>query len=175
VAFQWDAVPGAETYHLWVAARDDVSRAIYEDSTVATTAFTAGPFTPGAGYYWRVRPMNKGGAGPWSVLHSFTVSATGTGIERVGEDLPHDFALHPNYPNPFNPSTTVPFDLPEAAHVSLLVYDPLGRVVATLVSGPLPAGRYRYTWDAPALPSGVYLYRLRAGAFTQTRRLLLLK
>jgi len=90
-------------------------------------------------------------------------------------DLPQVFALHANYPNPFNPVTVIPFDLPEDAHVRLSVYDILGRRVQTLVSGDLQAGRHTRNFDAARLSSGTYLVRLEAGSFTSTRKILLVK
>ncbi|WP_457651635.1 FG-GAP-like repeat-containing protein [Rhodocaloribacter sp.] len=103
----------------------------------------------------------------------FTEAAVATAVEDAA--LPDDFALAPNYPNPFNPRTTIPFALPRAAHVTLTVFDLLGRPVATLVDGRRAAGTHRVTFDAAGLPSGVYLYRLRAGTFTQTRALVILE
>jgi hypothetical protein len=97
-----------------------------------------------------------------------------TNIERASA-APLDFSLTQNYPNPFNPSTTIEFNIPAAGAVSLAVFDMLGRRVATLVNEQLQPGRYRTTWDATGLPSGVYLYRLQAGGFVQTRKLLLAK
>jgi hypothetical protein len=91
------------------------------------------------------------------------------------EEVPNDFALAPNYPNPFNPTTTIEFALPEAVEVSLRVYDVTGRVVARLVEGPMGAGTHRVTFDASALPSGVYLYRIQAGRFTKVQRMILVK
>ena len=92
-----------------------------------------------------------------------------------GPGLPEAFALHGNYPNPFNPTTTFRFDLPQPAHATLTVYDALGREVATIVAEPLRAGSFRYTWEAGHLPSGVYLYRLEAGSHVDTKKLVLLK
>ena len=89
--------------------------------------------------------------------------------------VPEQFALAGNYPNPFNPSTEIAFSLPEAAMVRLVVYDVLGRAVAHLVDGTLAAGRHTVRFEASHLPSGTYLYRIEAGAFTQTRRMVLLK
>jgi hypothetical protein len=89
--------------------------------------------------------------------------------------LPSAYALGQNYPNPFNPGTTIRFDLPEAAVVNLVVYDILGRTVALLVDGTMEAGSHDVRFDAPALPGGVYFYRLRAGTFSETRKFTLLK
>jgi hypothetical protein len=86
-----------------------------------------------------------------------------------------DFRLDQNYPNPFNPSTTIRFSLPEAARVSLKIFTLLGEEVATLVSGDLQAGQHSARWDAAEIPSGVYFYRLQAGQFTETKKLVLLR
>jgi hypothetical protein len=78
-------------------------------------------------------------------------------------------------PNPFNPTTTISFSLPASGHVSIQVFDVSGRVVAELVNGVRSAGDHSITWNADGLASGIYFYRMRAGAFTQTRRMVLLK
>jgi photosystem II stability/assembly factor-like uncharacterized protein len=80
-----------------------------------------------------------------------------------------------NYPNPFNPSTIISFNLPEQTNLELKVYDVLGNEVATLINEVKPAGSYEAEWNASALPSGVYIYQLRAGNHTQMRKMLLLK
>ncbi len=100
--------------------------------------------------------------------------AVGTAVE--GEStIPTSYALHANYPNPFNPTTTIQIDLPEATHLTLAVFNVLGREVLRLESGVVRAGRHRYLVDAAGLPSGVYLYRLETPAFSQSRRMMLLK
>jgi hypothetical protein len=88
---------------------------------------------------------------------------------------PAEFQLLQNYPNPFNPVTTIRFGLPHKVHVTLTVFNTLGQQVALLVEGALEAGEHEVHFDGGGLPSGVYLYRLRAGEFVQTRRLLLLR
>ena len=96
--------------------------------------------------------------------------------EEVHQDAsPEAFRLEENWPDPFNPSTEIRFALPQASDVQLAVYDLLGREVARLVSGPLGAGQHTVRFDASALASGMYLYRIEAGAFTETRRMTLLK
>jgi hypothetical protein len=98
-----------------------------------------------------------------------------TSVDEKTSDMPKVFTLMQNYPNPFNPSTTISFALPEAAKVTLKVYDMLGREVATLVDSNLPAGFHSAIFESKNLPSGMYFYRMQAEGFTQTRKLMLTK
>jgi len=93
----------------------------------------------------------------------------------INEGFPASFSLGQNYPNPFNPSTTIRFLVSEAGQVTLRVFDLVGKEVATLVDEPLQPGSYETTFNAKGLASGVYLYRLQAGNFVETKRLILLK
>jgi hypothetical protein len=104
-----------------------------------------------------------------------SVCAVGVYEEDVRSESPQEFALYGNYPNPFNPSTSIRFDLPEAGEVTLVVFDLLGREVARVLDRTLDAGQHAVTWDAGDLPSGVYLYRVEAGGSLDTRTLVLLK
>jgi flagellar hook assembly protein FlgD len=94
--------------------------------------------------------------------------------------LPKGFELAQNYPNPFNPTTTINFSLPAASDARLDIYNVIGERVTTLINEFLPAGRYQITWngrltDGAQAPSALYLYRLEAGDFSQTRKMLLVK
>jgi hypothetical protein len=89
--------------------------------------------------------------------------------------LPAAYALDQNYPNPFNPSTTIRFSVPVAGHVSLKIFDVLGQEVATLVDDDVVAGVHTTQWKPEGVASGMYLYRLQAGTFNESRKLLLLK
>jgi hypothetical protein len=91
------------------------------------------------------------------------------------EGIPKKVLLSQNYPNPFNPSTTIKFELPKSAMVKLSVYDVLGREVSVLVKEQKAPGSYEVIFDGAGFTGGVYLYRLQAGNFVQTRRFLLLK
>jgi hypothetical protein len=94
---------------------------------------------------------------------------------RIDGEIPKLFTLYQNYPNPFNPSTKIVFSLPRADYVTLKVYNILGQEVTTLVDEAKDAGTYRTSWDASGMASGVYFYRLQAGDFVDTKKLLLLK
>ena len=99
---------------------------------------------------------------------------TATAVKN-GVTTPDKFALEQNYPNPFNPSTDISFSLPMAEHVTLDVYNVLGEKVAALVNGNLTAGMHSVNWNALNLPSGIYIYRLRAGNFVLQKKMELLK
>ncbi|MBI5470742.1 MAG: T9SS type A sorting domain-containing protein [Ignavibacteriae bacterium] len=124
-------------------------------------------------------------ATPTHVYYFYYGGATQVGVYRtaglpsavreVASEIPNGFSLEQNYPNPFNPSTRIAFAVQVSGFTSLRVYDVLGKEVATLVNENLNAGSYETTFDASGLASGVYFYRLEAGAFSLTKRLMLLR
>ncbi|HMB90640.1 MAG TPA: lamin tail domain-containing protein, partial [Rhodothermales bacterium] len=126
--------------------------------------------------------LNDGGA--YTVESGCSAPAANASVAKAAgdtpeammlEEMPSEYVLGANYPNPFNPATTIEFALPEAATVRLTVYDVTGREVARLVEGSVSAGQHRVLFDARSLPSGVYFYRLTAPGFTQTQRMVLMK
>ena len=98
-----------------------------------------------------------------------TIGITNEGV------IPDRYELSQNYPNPFNPETVIRYSLPKAENVSLVVYNLIGEEVAYLINERKPAGSYTVAWDASNLASGIYFYRLQAGDFVQTRKMVLLK
>jgi hypothetical protein len=103
-----------------------------------------------------------------------------TSVGGSPSDIPTTYALQQNFPNPFNPSTTIEYQLPQNSFVELKVYDITGREVSTLVSTSQNAGRYRVTWNAAdsrgyKVASGVYIYRISAGSFTEVKKMMMLK
>ncbi len=96
--------------------------------------------------------------------------------ETAGDQsMPTEFAIAQNYPNPFNPTTNINFQLPEATHVTLKVYNTLGQEVATLVDGFVEAGYHSAVWNATDVPSGIYIYHITMGSFSKSARMILLK
>lgn len=107
-------------------------------------------------------------------VHGILWTEVGDDIQQISS-VPSQFSLEQNFPNPFNPTTTIRFALSEPALVDLSVYNILGQAVKTLVNGDLDAGEYDVTLDAFDMPTGVYFYRLAAGPFVQSRKLVILK
>jgi photosystem II stability/assembly factor-like uncharacterized protein len=103
---------------------------------------------------------------------SFTYSKS---VEVNIHHVPTMFSLAQNFPNPFNPSTTISFDLPATTFVSLKVFDLIGREVTSIVSEEMPAGSYSRQWDGQNFPSGIYFYRLTTDSYTATKKLVLMK
>ncbi len=103
------------------------------------------------------------------------VSFAATGISQSIELTPSSYKLNQNFPNPFNPSTTIRFEIPSRSFVTLKVYDLVGREVATLVNGIREAGAQEVEFHASNLPSGVYLYRITTDKFVETKKLVLIK
>ena len=98
-----------------------------------------------------------------------------TGVNEHPQPMPGEFSLSQNYPNPFNPRTTIRFSLSSRSQTLIKVFDLPGRELATLVDGSTEAGAHSVEWDASSLASGVYLYRIQAGDWIETRKMLLLK
>jgi len=113
------------------------------------------------------KELARDGADDWILTGSF--------LEGSAADLPSEFALMGNYPNPFNASTVIEYQLPTTSDVTLEVYNVLGEKVATLFDGEQQAGYKSVTWDASEVSSGVYFYKLAAGDFTETKRMMLVK
>ena len=106
---------------------------------------------------------------------SFTANITTGVVQDQTSLLPDGFILKQNFPNPFNPTTMILFDLPIQTFVSVKVYDLRGHEVTAIVNENMAAGSYSKAWHAASLPSGVYFYQMQAGGFIQTKKMLLLK
>ncbi len=112
--------------------------------------------------------------GSWAILDDLEFSGIATDVENNNQ-IRIEYALNNNYPNPFNPSTTISYSIPENGHIKLGVYDVLGNEVAQLVNGYKSSGNYSYLFDASNLTSGIYFYTIRAGNFVETKKMLLMK
>jgi hypothetical protein len=135
------------------------------------TVYVDAAITKGKVYYYRVAAIDIHGniGAPTAEL-----SLNATDVRASEGLIPSVFALDQNYPNPFNPSTIIPFALPKSGMVSLRIYNSLGQVVATLVDGHKEAGFHQVQWHS-GVPSGIYFYRLQAGDYVETKKMVLLR
>jgi hypothetical protein len=115
------------------------------------------------------------GAGGSDIYITKLSSETTDLYDLSDENIPNRFTLLQNYPNPFNPSTTINYQIPEISFVTFKVFDVLGREVSTIVNEERSAGSYEFEFNAIALPSGIYFYRLQAGSFVETKKMVLLR
>ena len=134
-------------------------------------SYTVTELTNGLEYVFHVRALNQHGGG---LPAEETVTLPGI-VSSESEELPTEVVLWGNYPNPFNPETTIRYALPQAGQVHLAVYDLLGHEVAILVDRSKPAGNHTVRFGADNLPSGLYVYRLQAGGEAIVRTMILVK
>jgi endo-1,4-beta-xylanase len=168
----WHPSDSATTYNAQISVNSSFSSTIL-DTTVTDTLLQLSLLKEGTEYFWRVSASNDKGTSLYSTVASFTTEQP-TDVTKSG-GIPADFALAQNYPNPFNPTTQIKYSVPEKDYVSLKVYSLVGQEVATLFNGVRQPGNYVATFDGTGLASGVYLYRLVARDFVETRKLLLLR
>jgi len=109
-----------------------------------------------------------------TILHTTNGGVTSVEAEQQHE-VPQQFLLTQNYPNPFNPSTTIQYSLPHRSHVTLSVFNTLGQQIAQLVNSDIEAGYHELQFNATNLASGVYFYRMQAGGYVETKKLLLVQ
>lgn len=138
---------------------------------VITFSYTA-PSSAGKDTLYATVDRGHSGAWNWAPNKKIVVKLA-TGV--VSNEIPVKFSLSQNFPNPFNPTTNISFDIPKSEFVNLSVYDLSGKKVDELVNSNLQAGKYSTNWNASKLSSGVYLYKITAGEFTDVKKLTLIK
>ncbi len=171
IVFSWDALddPNMDGYLLFKA--DDEGEIDLEDpeSFTSETTYTIDKPEEGEPHYAVAGLDQHNNIGEPTETVNVPTSAP------TGSDIPDEFALNDNYPNPFNPTTTIRYDLPESSEVRIEVYNVLGQHVSTLVNETRQAGHHEVTFDAADLSSGTYIYRIEAGDFVDSRQMLLVK
>jgi len=174
--FVWNTAEDADSYHLQIATSSTFAQAtiIINDSTLTDTSRTVDSLTANKAHYWRVRAKNEVGYSSWSDIYSFMTSGDFVEIKPAPERL-RQFALYPNYPNPFNATTRLQYYIPQAGLVRLQVFDLTGNIVQTLINGWQPAGNYSVLFNATDLASGIYFCQLQAGKNISVQKLVLLK
>jgi len=173
----WQAVSGATTYGVQVSTNANFTTTIINLTSIALPQYqiTSGALQNNTVYFWRVNASNGLGTSGWSQIRFFTTALTGI---IKNEEIPLKFNLYQNYPNPFNPVTKIIFDLPannESSTLKLSVYNVNGEIVAVLLNTEYIAGKWEIDFNASDLASGIYLYKIEAGKFEQTNKMILVK
>jgi hypothetical protein len=156
----------------------------YDNDTLLTAGM--GGFPLGDLYHWWNPALRPGATDHYSAwlaqaederatIARWLETGSPSGIRTISNILPTGFTLSQNFPNPFNPTTNIEYSIPINGQVSLVVYNTLGQVVTTLFDGIQRAGTYQATFNGSGLASGIYLYRLKAGNVSITRKFVLMK
>ncbi|MFA3781815.1 family 10 glycosylhydrolase [Melioribacteraceae bacterium 4301-Me] len=170
--FTWHSTENATSYRIQVSTVVQLNSNFVIDTTVTdTTLASTITLLPNKKYYWHVNAKNNYGTSDWST--GFGFQTTVTSVEN--ENIPTEFSLQQNYPNPFNPTTIISYHLPVSSHVTLKVFDLLGREVAVLVNEEKTPGNYEVKFDGSNFASGIYFYRINAGNYSQMKKMILLK
>jgi len=181
VRFTWNKSVSALTYRLQVALDSQFTNLTVNDSTIADSTILVANLTVNKYYWWRVNAKNAVGTSPYSTVWRFGTFFVG--LNQIGTEIPKEYKLFNNYPNPFNPVTKIKFDLPPVGAqyiepVQLIIYDVLGREVASLIprgQQGLQPGTYEVEFDGTNYPSGIYFYILTTETYTNTKRMVLIK
>jgi hypothetical protein len=173
VTLKWRKVVEAASYRIQVSTAPSFAMTFRDTSGVKADSLSLCGVARGTFYYWRVNASNEGGTSAWSPVWSFKTVPTSVSDQSAG--VPTDFNLSQNYPNPFNPSTVIRYALPQAVWVKLSIFNPLGKEVATLVSEKQAPGEHEVRWQPVNQASGIYLYRLQAGKFMMTKKMILMQ
>lgn len=172
VRFSWNSTGTGNGYRLQIAADTLFNTIVEDDSSIIGTSCLVDSLGTYSVYYWRMKSKNLAGWSDWSGTWKFGFTLTGV-FEKM--TTPNEVALAQNYPNPWNPATTIEYSVPRQMHVSLRLYSVLGQFIAQLVDGDIPAGVHRVVLQSENLAAGMYLYQLRAGNISLVRKTLLLK
>ena len=170
----WSVSAGATSYRVQLSTDSTFnSNLIVNDSTITGTSRIVNGLINLTKYYWRVNAKNAGGTSNYSATWNFTPGFVG--ITNSNNEIPKVHKLYPNYPNPFNPSTTIKFDLPLKSYATIKIYDILGRQVTQLFNEILNPGSYEVNWSSNNYASGIYYYIFESNSFKDTKRMVLLK
>ena len=171
--FTWYPSDEATSYHLQVSTKSTFTSTIV-DTTVSDTLFQSEILGAGKVIYWHVSAINEYGESDYSDLAAFVTGTTFTAIDE-NKEIPNAYKLSQNYPNPFNPTTTIDYSIETASFVRLQIYDLMGRQIKTLVNRKMPAGKHTVHFSADGLNSGTYFYKINAGDFEETKRMIVIK
>ena len=174
----WSDIENASRYGVQLSDDPNFFTTILDVNNLTSSEYTvpAGLLNNNTIYFWRANASNGLGDGAYSPIWFF--SSITTNLNIASSQIPDKFNLYNNYPNPFNPSTKIRFDIPYrqgGTNVRLVVYSQLGEEVGVLVNERLTAGSFEYVFEGSSLSSGIYFYSLVTDEFVQTSKMVLIK
>jgi hypothetical protein len=176
IELSWNVSPDEDFHYFILEKSTDSEFTDYETIETIDTTYNDTEYELNVTYYYRLAAADYTGnlSGYTETVETMILSIDADGL------IPDVYALHQNHPNPFNPITTLRYDLPENGHVNITIYDMLGRQVRTLINQTQNAGFRSVIWNATndygkPVSAGVYLYQIQAGEFVQTKKMVLLK
>jgi len=174
-SFALSGIEDSIWYRVQLSIDSTFTTTLINTDTITITQYQvpAGILNHNVRYFWRVRAINIGGEGPWSPVWNFRTGLVG--LNQTGNEIPLQYKLYNNYPNPFNPVTNIKFDIPQQSFTELIVYGIQGKEVSVLVSKELNPGSYEAEFNASNLPSGIYFYKLSSGGYTDVKKMILVK
>jgi hypothetical protein len=174
VTLLWDSNAYATSFRVQLSTDSSFSNMKF-DSSVANTPLQMRPdfLELGMKYYWRVNATNSLGTSGWSSIRNFTIRTVS--INQISTEVPSDYKLFNNYPNPFNPATKIRFQIPHTDYVEIKVFDITGKNIKTLIEQSLKAGVYETVFNASSLPSGIYFVKMHTEGYTGINKIVLIK
>ena len=174
----WNTNPFGESYDLMLSRAADFnpSAMVIDTTGLTDTTLAYSNLLYDTFYFWRVRAHNQYGTGNWSAAWRFKTTPDLTSVSNEISAIADDYLLEQNFPNPFNPSTLIRFNLVESGMVNLKVYNLLGQDVAILINNEYHnSGSYEINFDASNLPSGIYFYRISVNEFSASKKMIFVK
>jgi len=177
VTFTWNRSkdPDAGDTIVYALVIQEIEDTVFFTGDTAIAVDIQGMLSMNSLYHWYVFASDGYDTTVSADSFTFRTSDNIDGVNGDDGQIPTTYAIYQNYPNPFNPTTIIEYQVPEQSHILLKIYNLLGQEIASLVDEVKIAGRYSIEWIAEGTPSGIYLYRLTAGDFTQTKRMTLIK
>lgn len=169
--FVWNSSVSAASYRIQLSTSAQMT-SLVKDTTVSDTTCTIRNLAYNKTYYWRVAAKNQYGTSQWSSIFGFKTPLN-SGVND--KQLPSEYGLQQNFPNPFNPSTIINYSIKESGKVQLKIYNILGNEVACLVNQYKQAGKYSVEFNSAKLASGVYFYKINVNGFSDTKKMTVIK
>ncbi|MCX6163745.1 MAG: T9SS type A sorting domain-containing protein [Ignavibacteriae bacterium] len=171
----WNTVLGASSYRVQVSQNQNFNTfKVNVTTTSSQYNVLPGVLEGNTLYYWRAKTYISSDSSIWSDVWNFT-TLNQIGINLISSEIPTEYKLFNNYPNPFNPNTIIRFQIKDSRLVTLKIFDVLGKEVEILVNEKQSPGIYEVSFNGSNLSSGIYFYTIRSGDFTDTKRMLMIK